>query len=258
MTARPLVRGTIAAPCATLGLAALVGGCASGAELAAKLAESSTPAQLPRVVACYERAFEAAGFAGEHVVVLDFTVAGDSFAISDVVVRDTSTTSGPAAGPDFAPCVTAALDASSFAGSSFRPGHDVKVVGMRLAFRDATAAARAAAVREQGRMLVGPRADRCLGLYRYEPPRDAAELFSELDEMQRKAARLKASEPDGHARALQRAFDTALELRERLTRDAAEEGLAKESRARIHEAVARAERSARELATTLGCEVPFD
>lgn len=230
--------------------------CTSASVVATRFAESLTPTELPRVVACYERAFEDANFTGEFELVADFRVAAESGAVSGVVVRDAISTSGPAVPADFVSCVKLALEGSSLAASAHAIDGGVEVVGLRLVFRDASASLRREATVAHGNMLLGPRADRCAGLYRYEPPRDAALLYGELDEAQRRAKKFGERDADGAARSLQRAFDAALELRERLRRDAAIDGLSTDNRARLRDATGRAERSLSEIGSAIGCSVP--
>jgi hypothetical protein len=233
-------------------LAAALFACANREQLAIDLKRATSANNLPKVVACYERVFEAAGFRGEHEALVSFTIAKETGNIRDARVDKLSGDS--AEGLDR--CLVDALNSSSLAGGGLKPSQDVEVSSMRIAFRDNSAEARKTAAETTSNVLLGPRADRCLGLYDHDPPRPAAALFSELSEAQAQAARVERDDPDGHARALQRAYDVSLELRKRLRLDARAEDLPKENRKRIADARAKASDTANVIAKKIGCRVP--
>jgi hypothetical protein len=226
-------------------------GCANREQLAIDLKHAARQSHVPRVVACYERAFESAHFHGEYEVLVEFLVAADGG-----VVRNARVESVSRPNEELNRCLVAALNATSLAAGGFRPGGDVHVSGMRIAFRDTSAETRKSAEETSSNVLIGPRADRCFGLYDHDPPRPAAALFAELSDAQRQAARIErrsrgavltGPDPDGYARALQRAYDVALELRKRLTIDSRQADLAIESKKRIRDAQAKATDTARAL-----------
>ncbi len=232
-----------------LALIALLPACASRQELLAQLQRASTQNHLPKVAACYEHAFESAGFSGEYEAEVDFIVSADTGLIREARVDKLSGTSSD---PELERCLVQALDGTSLAAGGMAPSHDVHVSGMRIAFRDASAEARKDAAETTSNVLVGPRADRCLGLWGYDPPRAAPELYKELDDAQQKSRRLK-DDADGRARALQRAYDVAIELRERLRLDARQPGIAKESKKRIAEQQQKANDTASAVGAQIGC-----
>ncbi len=248
MNARALLLGMACA-------GAAASGCAAREQLLGDLKRASSSHHLPRVVACYERAFEAAGFKGEYDAVVSLTVAADTGAIRDAKVESMTTTGGePAA--ELGKCVEAALNGSSLAAGGMRPAQDVRVVGMRVAFRDASEEARKDAAEAESNVLIGPRSDRCSGLYGYQPPRAAAEIFKELDDARGKASQAGKGDPDGAARALQRAYDLALELRERIALDAKQGDLPAESKKRLADLQKTNDKTAREIGAQIGCQPP--
>src|SRR6185503_3066385 len=206
-----------------LGILALtLGGCVTRADLAAQLRHAAVPDHLPKVLSCWETSFEASGFRGEYLAVVDFTV-GPGGEITDPEVRelwDQGEGDGvPAVDDPFKSCLLEALSSSSLGAAGLEPGRPVRVTGYRLLFSDGSKQARKDASERSPSMLIGPRADRCKGLYGNDPPRDAATLASELATAEADVARA-GEDRDKLARELQRSYDVALELRERLTRDA--------------------------------------
>jgi hypothetical protein len=101
-------------------------------------------------------------------------------------------------------------------------------------------------------MLVGPRADRCQGLYGHEPPRDAGRLHRLLGEARAEATRHE-KDLDKRARALQHAYDLALELGERLKRDASRRDLNRTGKKRVLDELDRVEGIRSELGERIGC-----
>jgi hypothetical protein len=238
-------------------LALCLAGCVTRAEFASRLERAAVADNLPKVLSCWETSFEASGFRGEYVAVVDFTVGGDG-KLRDVEVRelrDTSVAEGNRADDEpFVACLGSALADSTLGPAGLEPGSDVRVTGYRILFSDASKEARAEASADAPSMLIGPRADRCKGLYAHEPPRDAAALAGELAEAQTEAQRASADRGK-LARALQRSYDVALELRERLQRDAKRKG-PDGSRERILAELERVDATAAELGTRIGCTPP--
>jgi len=217
---------------------------------------------LPKVVACWEREFEAADFRGEYLAVVDFTVDGDTGQIHDAELRQMLRANDPAEPLDgpiaerLGECLERALGGTNLADAGFTPGRDVRVRGYRIAFADATFEAREAASKRSPNVLLGPRADRCQGLYGYDPPRDAPALFAELASAKAAARRESSSDPDGHARALQRQYDLSLELHQRLVLDADRQDVPLPSRERLERALDEAAAMARTTGRRIGCPAP--
>ncbi len=235
--------------------------CASQQELADQLSKATSQAHLRKVVACWEHEFEAAGFAGAYVAVVNFTIEGGTgrmHAASLEQLIDTSTKSeaDSSATKQLRQCLVDALNSSNVGPGGMKPASDVHVRGMRILLRDASREARAKASEREANILIGPRADRCQGMYGHDPPREATKLFAELDEAQNKAASLKSEDADGHARALQRSYDVALELQERLALDATQTDLPAASRKRTIELLTRASETARRIGKLIGCIPP--
>ncbi len=250
---------------AALALVAAAGlGCASDRAVAAQLAAAAQPGHLPGVVACWEKAVEAGGLQGEHTATVDFVVEGGTGRLREAKVRAIEPAEG--GGAEAAPaalsaCVEAALGASALPreadreGPGFAASRDVAVRGYRIAFADAREG-RERASEKQAHVLIGPRTDRCQGLYTHDPPRDASALFAEIAEVEGRAASLRGSDRDAYARELQKLYDAQLELRERLRLDAAEPGLPPANRERVLAAREGADRAARATAARIRCEAP--
>lgn len=236
-------------------------GCAARDDLALELGRSATQAHLPKVVACWERAFEAAGFDGSYDAVVDFTVRAGSGDIDDtrvvsLIIPDADGAAGtPADDPDMTRCLTEALEASSLGPGGMRPSVTVFVRGFRFTFSDAGTGQRDAASERATRVLIGPRADRCQGLYDHDPPREAAELLEALAAVQTEASETER-DLDRHARALQQAYDVALELEKRLALELASGDLPAEGKARIEKELQRTAETSRKLGARIGCKPP--
>jgi hypothetical protein len=237
-------------------------GCVTKDQLASQLEKSMRQDYLPKVNACWEREFESAGFRGEYVAVVDFKLAGGTGQIRDVVIRELRPTDdSPAAGADASAarlggCLEPALRESSIASSGWVPSYDLTVKGFRFAFADASAKARQDAEQTSAHVLIGPRADRCLGLYVYDPPRDAAVLLTELTQAQAAVGRAEPTDRAAKARAWQRIYDLGLELRARLAQDVGQRGLKEANRERTRQAQSEAEETAREAGAQIRCQVP--
>ena len=192
--------------------------CASSATLAPQITNAMDQQHLPKVLACWEHEFEAAGFKGRYEARVDFSVASSTGTISGARVRDLEPTdeidaaNGVEHGARLARCVEQALNQSSLAPGGFTPAIDTRVVGLPIVFADASAAVREAASERVKHVLIGPRADRCSGLYTYEPPRPAAVIQGALDDASRQTTRHANSDKDAYARAL-RATHSILAMR---------------------------------------------
>jgi hypothetical protein len=230
-------------------------GCANQADLAAALKAAARPEALPKVVACWERAFEAAGFRGDFLATVDFEVAADG-TLSNVALRsfvDTASGSEITAADDadeLASCVESALGNSKLAPYSI--GEPVTVSGYRIALSDGSAEARATASEQGPTVLIGPRSDRCSGLYAHEPPRELGVLQTALADAAAEAER-DPDAPDRLARALQKRYDLALELADRLRVEVEDPSLSPVARKRIDAERDRTLNVAREVGAKIGC-----
>jgi hypothetical protein len=241
-------------------LAGAVLGCTSARTLAMQIQAAAQPGHLPRVVACWEKDLETAGFRGEYVATVDMVVEGGTSRLRDA--RVTAMQPPDARGEALAACVEEALNGSALPrepdreGPGFAASSDILVRGYRIAFVGPSEEERARAAARLAHVLLGPRADRCQGLYAYDPPRDASTLFAEVAEHKQRAEGLAGGDTDLYARALQKAYDTELELRERLRLDAAEPDLPKESRRRLLKALKDAHKDAERTGSLIGCKAP--
>lgn len=247
---------------ASLAFALLAAGCVGGRDLESKLANAAVPSHLPLVMACWEKEFEATSFRGEYKATVDFVIASGSSKIRHAKVKkldatDADPTRDPAA---FRACIEDALDdtalptADDANGPGFATSNDLTVKGYVIAFVDASSKARAEAANRSEHVLIGPRADRCQGLYTYDPPRDEVDLYTAIDQAESGAAQTK-SEPDQHARLLQKAFDLRLELRDRLRLRLGEPDLPDANRKRLLSAIEETETKARGIGAAIGCKV---
>jgi hypothetical protein len=242
-----------------LGLGIAAAACADRDRLAGELRAAAAAERMPKVVACWEKSFEAASFRGAYVAVVDFQVEAETGRVHETQVRAVRAVAegglgqAGAEGGALGACLEAALEATHLAHDGWRPAHDLTVTGFSLAFVDASAEARREAKESTPHVLIGPRADRCQGLYAYEPPRDTAALVAELDAAELEAERSRSSDADRHARALQRAYDVALELSARLELESGRNDLPAASRQRTLEARDRTARTARQLGARIGC-----
>lgn len=237
-----------------LGALAIAGCLHDQNRLAADLRSAATAQHMPKVVACWEKAFEENGFAGEYLVVVDFDVtqsgAVEKTRLQGVFDTSTSEPTRLADGSAFGDCVVAALDETKLAG--LEPSAPLSVVGFRIAFSDPSRKARERATENAPSLLIGPRSDRCQGLYAHDPPRDAG-LLHKLIEEARGEALASENDRDKLARAYQRGYDLSLELSDRLQRDASAEDLPRASKKRLLDELARVKRIRDGLRSRLGC-----
>lgn len=243
-------------------LAAALAGCAGGRDLASKLSNAAVPSHLPLVMACWEKEFEAAGFRGEYKTTVNFTISA-SGRIRDAKVKKiegngTDSSRDPAA---FRACVEDALNNTTLPqkddanGPGFAASSDVSVENYLLAFVDASSKAREEAESRSSHVLLGPRADRCQGLYTYDPPRGAVDLYTEIGQADLVITQAK-DQPEKYARTLQKAYDLRLELRERLKRDLSVPDLPEANRKKLKSSIEEAEERASAIGAVIGCKPP--
>ncbi|WP_050434688.1 hypothetical protein [Chondromyces crocatus] len=242
-------------------LVVFTAGCVSKQALTDRLVSAAQPAHLPLVVACWEKQIETDGFQSDYTASLDFTVEKKTSRI--LRARTRSVEPDDAQGRALAACVEEALARTTLPreadaeGPGFVMASDVEVRGYRIAFVGPKAETRERAAERQAHVLLGPRADRCQGLYQYAPPRDAATLSAELSERERKVDATASGDRDQHARELQKTYDTQLELRERLRLDAAHPDVPLPSQKRLLEAMQQVEQDARRTGALIRCEPPL-
>lgn len=243
---------------------AIAVGCASEQTIARDLANAATPGHLPLVVACWEKELETASFRGQYVATIDFEVEAETSRIHGAKVASMEPSKDTSARDlaGFTACVEDALNRSSLPVTSDRDGPgftaslDLVVRGYRMEFVDVSQSKRRAASERQGHVLLGPRSDRCQGLYIHEPPRDASTLYGEIATAEAKAARAEREDRDLYARELQRAYDGKLELRARLTEDLADPLIPERNKKRVRQAIGELEESARKTGERIGCAPP--
>jgi hypothetical protein len=233
-----------------------ISGCANRTALAQRLRSSASPDHMPAVVACWEQAFERAGFRGSYLARVDFTLAVDG-TLRDVAVRSlVDRRSGEEVGETHGlrSCLHDALTETRL--PSLDLGHDLPVSGYRIAFDDVSEQVREEASERAPQVLIGPRADRCMGLYGHEPPRDITVLQAELEEAKGQARAARNTDRDRWARSLQKQYDVALELTQRLRLEADQPDVTAEARRRYEDELDRARRLAEEVGASIGCDPP--
>lgn len=232
-------------------IALLTVGCATPRELAAQLQNAASSEAFPKVTQCWDQTHEALGLRGAYDVTADFTVGRDGKIGKALVDEVLDASSGsPAEGPGvetLRSCIEQALEESTLAG--FSPSRPMAVSGYRFALRDA----QGGLGRREGSdpMLLGPRQNRCRGLYAYEPPRDAPALDRALEEARAEAG--SAEHEDRRARALQRGYDLSLELVARLQLELERDDRPEASRDKIRGELGRVEGVRDELGAEIGC-----
>ncbi|HVK69628.1 MAG TPA: hypothetical protein VM694_34460 [Polyangium sp.] len=240
-------------------------GCASPQKLAAELVAAATPGHLRPVVACWEQEYEASGFQGEYMATIDLEISG-----SEVIESARITALDPTGesrserdtGP-FRACLEKAfvgIELPSKADAD-GPGYS-SVVGAsvrnyKFAFLGDQDERRKRAGGRQAHVLIGPRADRCQGLYVYHPPRDTSALFTEIALGKGRVESTRGKDRDQHARELQKTYDLQLELAVRLRSDLADASLPPVNRKRLTEALDTARTEARATGAAIGCK-PFE
>ncbi len=242
-----------------LGLAT---GC-GGADLSPKVIGAMRPSNLPAVVACWETELEQAGFSGSYVATIDVTIEAQTSRIREARVTNLVREDGPGDAPadegKFRACIEEGLRASTLqteatdGGTAWRESSDVSVRGLRMAFVDASSERRRDASRRVTHVLLGPRSDRCQGLYSHDPPRDASLLDGAIAEAERRAKAVGDSDLDAYARELQKEYDAALELIARLRDESTDPLVPAANRARTESALVEAEAVAQRTGKLIGC-----
>jgi hypothetical protein len=238
-----------------LGLLLVPAGCATREELAAQIKQASTADKLGNLSACWENQFEDAGFRGSYLAIVDFVITTEG-AIRDANVRELLDTSDAVHQPayeavEFRSCIADGLEGAQLGMS---PREDLTVTGYRIAFRDASQEARVAASKNAPTVLIGPRSDHCKGLYAHDPPREITLVQGELDAARSESDKKKGEDRDQYARALQKSYDLALELRRRLRIEAKRKDLPDGGRQRLVDELARATTLARDTGEKIGCD----
>jgi hypothetical protein len=250
--------------------ATALAGCGGDQALAVSLANAARPSRLPYVVACWEKEFATSPPDSGYVATVDFVVEASTSKLTAAKVRSLEpVTDGAPAKPSgreaaLSACLEAALDLSSLpaAADSDGPGFstptDLAVTRFRIAFVDDSARQREVALASQANVLVGPRADRCRGLYAHEPPRDASTLYGEIGRAETQASALHAEGSPGdrdlEARELQKAYDARLELTERLSSDLSQPAIPEANRRRLRDALAESRAQAAKTGARIGCK----
>lgn len=239
--------------------------CSAGPQVARDLANAATPSRLPLVVACWEKEFEASGFKGEFIANVSFTVEGGNSKIGQARVVALEPANAKTEARDlsaFKACVEDALNHSvlptnaDLNGPGFQTTGSLSVSNYKILFSDASEEKRRAAEKRVAHVLLGPRADRCQGLYSHDPPRDVARLYDEIAESEGKAERVKSEDRDGYAREMQRAYDAKLELRERMILDRSDPALPLANKKRIDQVLKEIEQSAQKTGKEINCDLP--
>ncbi|NUQ74288.1 MAG: hypothetical protein HUU21_12085 [Polyangiaceae bacterium] len=249
---------------AVASLAVLSIGCASQQTIARDLVNAARPSRLPLVVACWEKEFEAAGFQGEHTAAVSFEIESGTSKIRAAKVSSIEP-SRDAPERDLAPfkaCIEDALNQTSLPtaadknGPGFTTSSDLAVRNYRLQFTDPLADERKRASARQAHVLLGPRADRCQGLFAYDPPRDLSTLYNEIAASKSRAFQVKGQDPDLYARELQKGYDTMLELRAQMIAELADPAIPEANKKRTKQVLASLEESARNAGAKIGCALP--
>lgn len=232
--------------------------CATPRDRAATIIAASTAGHMAPVVACWEKEYESSGFQGEYLAVVDFEIGADEhFGNARVTSLEPIDPSSPTHDlTAFRECVEKALDQIELPKSDDAggPGYSafigVAVHKYRIAFVGDQEGRRQEAGGRQSHILIGPRADRCQGMYTYNPPRDTSTLFTEISLVQSKPA--PAQDKDAQARELQRLYDLHLELVARLEADLAP-ALPPANRNRLLAALEVAKREIASTGERIGC-----
>ena len=233
-------------------------GC-SQTPIAQRVRAAAQSQAMPQVVACWEQAFETAGFRGKYLATVDFVVQADG-SLRDVSVvsfvdqQSSREVSGSDDAGALRTCLHDALTETRL--TTMDLDEDLAVVGYRIAFDDGSERAREQAAERTPHLLIGPRADRCAGLYAHEPPRDVARLQGELDQAREDAEAARGVDHDRLARALQHQYDVSLELAERLRIASEEPSLTRQARQRYLAELKRARHTATTVGASIGCRPP--
>ena len=233
--------------------------CATPRDRAAAIIAASTAGHMAPVVACWEKEYESSGFQGEYIAIVDFEVGGDEHFRNGKVtslepIDPTLPTHDMTA---FRECVAKALDQVELPtkNDAGGPGYSaiigVAVHKYRIAFVGDQEGRRQEAGGRQANILIGPRADRCQGMYTYNPPRDTSTLFTEISLITSKPA--PAQDKDAQARELQRLYDLHRELVARLEADLANPSIPAANRKRLESALETARNEIVSTGERIGC-----
>ena len=244
--------------------AALAIGCVSEQTVARDLVNAARPSRLPLVVACWEKEFEAADFEGEYTAVVSFEVEGGTSKVRAAKVTSLEPSRGS---PErdlegFKACIEDALSRSALPtdtdkdGPGFKTSSDLAVKNYRIQFTDPSSEKRRQASARQAHVLLGPRADRCQGLFAYDPPRNPSTLYNEIAASKSRAFQAKGNDQNLYARELQKGYDTMLELRAQMIAELADPALPAANKKRTQEVLAALEESARNAGAKIGCALP--
>ncbi len=216
----------------------------------AQLANSMNRTTLPKVAACWEAQSEQPDFAGDLHAVATFDVASGSGAISHASIQQLRAPDGgdvlDASRHPFGRCLVTALNGSRLGSDAWSPSDDLQLTDVLLHFAGPSRANRF----DGPPRLVGPRADRCQGLYGHRPPRDAANVHRELSEAE---GRFEDANQDRRARAHQRAYDLTVELVARLERDLRGNEQPKQAKKRLKREAKRVRALQEKLGREIGC-----
>lgn len=258
------LRRALALAPAALALAALSSGCVNEQTVARDLVNAARPSRLPLVVACWEKEFEAAEFRGEYTAVVSFEVESDTSKLraAKVTALEPSRDTPERDLAGFRSCIEDALNRSALPtaadkdGPGFKAPSDLAVRNYRLQFTDPSSDKRRLASARQAHVLIGPRADRCQGLFAYDPPRDSSTLYNEIAASKSRAFQAKGTDPADYARELQKGYDTMLELRARMSAELADPAIPAANKKRMQQVLEALEESARNAGAKIGCALP--
>jgi hypothetical protein len=252
-----LTRWSLAVPLAIVALGS--SSCATPRDRAGAIVSAATSGHLRPVMACWEKEYESSGFQGEYIAIVDFEIgANEHFSNAKVTSLEPADKSSPTHDlTAFRECVEKALDEVELptkndpGGPGYSAFIGVSVHNYRISFHGDQEGHRQEAGGRQANILIGPRADRCQGMYTHNPPRDTSTLFTEISFVQSKPA--PANDKDARARELQKVYDLQLELAARLEVDLTNRTLPAVNRQRLVDALDTARREIASTAERIGC-----
>lgn len=252
-----LARWSLTIPLALIAVGS--SGCATPRDRAGSIVAAATAGHLRPVMACWEKEYESSGFDGEYIAIVDFEIGGDEhFRNAKVISLETKDQSSPTHDlTAFRECIEKALNEVELPTKTDAdgPGYSailgVAVHNYRIAFLGDQEGRRQQAGGRQAHILIGPRADRCQGMYSYNPPRDTSSLFTEISLVQAKPA--PAQDKDAQARESQKIYDLQLELAARLEADLADGSLPAPNRKRLEDALEKARSEITTTGARIGC-----
>ncbi len=252
-----LARWSLTVPLAFIALGST--SCATPRDRAGAIVTAATSGHLRPVMACWEKEYETSGFQGEYIAIVDFEIgANEHFSNAHVTSLEAVDKSAPTHDMTaFRECVEKALDQvelpteNDAGGPGYSAFIGVAVHNYRISFHGDQEGHRQEAGGRQANILIGPRADRCQGMYTYNPPRDSSTLFTEISVVQSKPA--PAQDKDAQAREFQRMYDMQLELAARLEADLTNRTLPAVNRKRLEDALETARREITRTGERIGC-----